>query len=135
MLDRALKQVHMLDQSFNLYFSTPTQFSLNTFMAQGSLIQFSEHKCRDNYTCESPPFFTTSDNAHKPWASLSTSFSLCLMVTVRAILAHTESITPKIRNKTRMSTFTTIIQHCSGGPSYSNQRRKRNKKESRSEKK
>ena len=39
-----------------------------------------------------------------------------------------ESITPKIRNKTRVSTFTTIIQHSSGNPSYSNQRRKRNKK-------
>ena len=39
----------------------------------------------------------------------------------------TESIPPKIRNKTRMSTFTTIIQRSSGSPSYSNQRRKRNK--------
>ena len=29
-----------------------------------------------------------------------------------------------IRNKTRVSTFTTIIQHNSGIPSYSNQRRK-----------
>ena len=38
-----------------------------------------------------------------------------------------ESIPPKIRNKTRVSTFTTIIQHSSGSPSYSNQRRKRNK--------
>ena len=28
-------------------------------------------------------------------------------------------------NKTRVSTFTTIIQHSSGSPSYSNQRRKR----------
>ena len=35
----------------------------------------------------------------------------------------TESIPPKIRNKTRVSTFTTIIQH-----SYTNQRRKRNKR-------
>ena len=34
---------------------------------------------------------------------------------------------PKIRNKTGVSTFTTIIQHSSGSPSYSNQRRKRNK--------
>ena len=34
----------------------------------------------------------------------------------------------KIRNKTRVSTFTTIIQHSSGSPSYSNQRRKRNKR-------
>ena len=32
---------------------------------------------------------------------------------------------PKIRNQTRVSTFTTIIQHSSGSPSYSNQRRKR----------
>ena len=28
----------------------------------------------------------------------------------------------------RVSTFTTIIQHCSGSPSYSNQRRKTNKR-------
>ena len=35
---------------------------------------------------------------------------------------------PKIRNKTRVSTFTTIIQHSSGSPSYSNQRRIRNKR-------
>ena len=39
----------------------------------------------------------------------------------------TESIPPKIRNKTRVSTFTTIIQHSSGSPSYKNQR-KRNKR-------
>ena len=41
---------------------------------------------------------------------------------------ETESIPPKIRNKTRVYTFTTIIQHNSGSPSYSNQRRKRNKR-------
>ena len=35
---------------------------------------------------------------------------------------------PLRSGKTRMSTFTTIIQHSSGSPSYSNQRRKRNKK-------
>ena len=35
---------------------------------------------------------------------------------------------PKIRNKKRVSTFTTIIQHSSGSPNYSNQRRKRNKR-------
>ena len=34
----------------------------------------------------------------------------------------------KIRNKTRMSTFTTVIQYSSGSPSFSNQRRKRNKR-------
>ena len=28
-------------------------------------------------------------------------------------------------NKTRVSTFTTIIQHSSGSPSYSNQRKKK----------
>ena len=33
---------------------------------------------------------------------------------------------PKIRDKTKVSTFTTIIQHNSGIPTYSNQRRKRN---------
>ena len=38
------------------------------------------------------------------------------------------SIQPMIRNKTRVSTFTTVIQHNSGSPSYSNQRRKRNKR-------
>ena len=31
-------------------------------------------------------------------------------------------------NKTRVSTFITFIQHSSGSPSYSNQRRKRNKR-------
>ena len=30
-----------------------------------------------------------------------------------------------MRNKTRVSTFTTIIQHSSGSPSYSNQKRKK----------
>ena len=40
----------------------------------------------------------------------------------------TESIPPKIRNKKRVSTFTTIIQHSSESPSYNNQRRKRNKR-------
>ena len=34
---------------------------------------------------------------------------------------------PKIRNKAKVSTFTTIIQHNSGSPSYSSRRRKRNK--------
>ena len=33
----------------------------------------------------------------------------------------------KIRNKIRVSTFTTTIQYSSGSPSYSNQRRKINK--------
>ena len=35
---------------------------------------------------------------------------------------------PKIRNKTRVSTIATIIQHSSRSPSYSSQRRKRNKR-------
>ena len=39
-----------------------------------------------------------------------------------------KAIPLKTRNKTRVSTFTTIIQHSSGSPSYSNQRRKRNKR-------
>ena len=39
-----------------------------------------------------------------------------------------KSIPPKIRNKTRGSIFTIIIQHSSGSLSYSNQRRKRNKR-------
>ena len=34
----------------------------------------------------------------------------------------------KIRNKTKVFTFTAIIQHSSGSPSDSNQRRKRNKR-------
>ena len=34
----------------------------------------------------------------------------------------------KIRTKTRVPTFTTVIQHSSGSPSYNNQRRKRNKR-------
>ena len=42
---------------------------------------------------------------------------------------------PKIRNKTKVSTFTTIIQHISGSPSYSNWRRKRNNRNSDQKKK
>ena len=38
------------------------------------------------------------------------------------------SIPPKIRHKTRVFTFTTIIQHSSGSPRYSNKRRKRNQR-------
>ena len=45
------------------------------------------------------------------------------------LIMKTESIPPKNRNKTRVSTnFTTIIQNSSVCPSYSNQRRKRNKR-------
>ena len=40
----------------------------------------------------------------------------------------TESIPPKIRNKRKVFTLTTIIQHSFGSPSYSNQRRERNKR-------
>ena len=39
-----------------------------------------------------------------------------------------ESISSKIRNKTRMSTLATNIQHSFGSPSHGNQRRKRNKR-------
>ena len=39
----------------------------------------------------------------------------------------TESIASTIRNKTRVSTFTTTMQHSFESPSYSNQRRKRKK--------
>ena len=40
----------------------------------------------------------------------------------------TESIPPTIRNKTRVSTFTTVIQHSFGSPSSNNQRREINKR-------
>ena len=40
----------------------------------------------------------------------------------------TESIPPKIRNKARVSTFTTIIQQSSQSPGYNNQRRKINQR-------
>ena len=41
-----------------------------------------------------------------------------------------ESIPPKIRNKTRVSILTTIIQHSFGSTSHGNQRRNRNKRNS-----
>ena len=41
-----------------------------------------------------------------------------------------ESISSKIRNKTRVPTHTTTIQHSFGCPNHSNQRRKRNKRNS-----
>ena len=40
----------------------------------------------------------------------------------------TESIPPRIRNETRVPTITTIIQHSSRSPSYSNQRRRTNER-------
>ena len=39
-----------------------------------------------------------------------------------------ESISPKVRNKTKVPTLTTTIQHSFGRFSHSNQRRKRNKR-------
>ena len=39
-----------------------------------------------------------------------------------------ESISSKIRNKTKMSTLATSIQHSSGSPSHNNQTRERNKR-------
>ena len=39
-----------------------------------------------------------------------------------------ESISPNVRNKTRVPTFTTTIQHSSGSFGHSNQSRKRNKR-------
>ena len=39
-----------------------------------------------------------------------------------------ESMSPKVRNKTRVPTFTTTIQHSSGSFGHSNQSRKRNKR-------
>ena len=39
-----------------------------------------------------------------------------------------ESISSKIRNKTRVPTLTTATQHSFGNPSHSNQRRKRSKR-------
>ena len=40
----------------------------------------------------------------------------------------TKSFSPKIRNKTSMSTFTTFIQHSTGSSSHRDQTRKRNKR-------
>ena len=43
-------------------------------------------------------------------------------------IVKTESISPKVRNKTRVSTLTTTIQHSFGSFSHRSQRRKRNKR-------
>ena len=43
-------------------------------------------------------------------------------------MVKTEIISSNIRNKTRLSTLTTIIQHSFGSFSHSNQRRERNKR-------
>ena len=40
-------------------------------------------------------------------------------------MVQTESIFHKIRNQTRVSTFTTIIQYSSGSPSYSYPKKKK----------
>ena len=45
-----------------------------------------------------------------------------------ANILNGEKLKAKVRNKTKVSTFSTTIQHSSGSPSYSNQRRKRYKR-------
>ena len=50
-------------------------------------------------------------------------------------MVKNESISPKVRNKTRVHTFTATIQHSFGSFGHSNQSRKRNTKESKLEKK
>ena len=42
--------------------------------------------------------------------------------------AKPKSFPTKVRNKTKMSTFSNFIQHSIGSPSYSNQKRKRSKR-------
>ena len=56
--------------------------------------------------------------------------TLCDKPTANIILNgdKLKALSPKIRNQTRVSTLTTIIQLSFGSPNYSNQRRKRNKK-------
>ena len=41
------------------------------------------------------------------------------------IIFNGEKLKAKVRNKTKVSTFSTTIQHSSGSPSYSSQRRKK----------
>jgi len=41
-------------------------------------------------------------------------------------MVKTESMSSKIKNKTRVPTLTTVIQHSFGSPSHGNQKRKRN---------
>ena len=47
---------------------------------------------------------------------------------IAIMILNGESIFSEIRKKTKVSTFTTVIQHRFGSPSYSNQKRKRNKR-------
>ena len=42
-----------------------------------------------------------------------------------ANILNGEKLKAKVRNKTKVSTFSTTIQHSSGSPSYSSQRRKK----------
>jgi len=53
------------------------------------------------------------------WQTHSKHYSQCWKI---------ESISPKVRNNTRVPTLTTTIQHSSGSFSHSNQSRKRNKR-------
>ena len=56
--------------------------------------------------------------------------AICDKPTANIILngGKSESISPKVRNKTRVHTLTTTIQHSFGSFSQSNQRRKINKR-------
>ena len=48
--------------------------------------------------------------------------------TLSSMVKKIESISPKVRNKTRVPTFTITIQHSFGSFSHNSQRRKRNKR-------
>ena len=55
--------------------------------------------------------------------------AICDQPTANIVLnGEKQTISTKIRNKTRLPTLTTIIQHSFGSFSHSNQRRKRNKR-------
>ena len=75
-----------------------------------------------------PPFTikTLPKNGHRSNLPQHRSYMTSLQQTLFSVVKNWKHF--KIRNKTRMSTFTNIIQHSSGSPSYSNQRRKRNKR-------
>ena len=77
-----------------------------------------------------PPFTikTLQKNGHRSNLPQHRSYMTSLQQTLFSVVKNWKHF--KIRNKTRMSTFTNIIQHSFGSLSDSNQRRKRNKRNS-----
>ena len=88
-------------------------------------------QCRESFRQNSTPIFDKNSPESRHRGNLPQHNKAHIWQTHsqhRSQWWKTETISTKIRNKTRLSTLTTIIQHSFGSFSHGNQRRKRNKR-------